>query len=322
MKPDRGGEKMFFGCSHSFVSRSGAWSVLIFRLFLLWFSLANPAAVFAGPLTIGSVSSDPAKDVHIFLPVAKYLAEQLAPLGVDKGRVVVAASVQEMAGFMKSGQVDLYIDSPLPSLEVNRLAGGKMVLRRWKEGKAEYSSVIFVKKDSPIENLSQLSGNLVGFKDPQSSSSHLMPRIAMEQAGLNLVEITEGNGTIPQGKTGYIFSGDRETNVFWVVMGKTVAGAASPEDLDKQAKLDREKLRVIHETSAIPRHVVNVRGDLPEPLVQAVTKNLLEMDQNNAGKRVLEEFEKTTKFDAIPPETLSLLQQVAPFVTAILGGRP
>ena len=276
----------------------------------------------AVPLTVGAVGNDPAGDVRLLLPVAQYLAAQLAPQGITKGQVVVAPGLQDMARLMRSGRVDLYIDSPLPSLVVNRLADGKMVLRRWKQGQADYRAVIFVKQDSPIHTLAQLSGQLLGFKDPYSSSSYLLPRIALEQAGLSLMDMSGMHSPIPAGKTGYLFANDRETSLFWVITGKTVAGAMSPEELDKQAKGDRDKLRIIHETPLIPRHVVNLRGDLPAPLAQAVIQTLLDMEHHNAGQRVLEAFEQTTRFDPLPPATRTRLQEMLPTMLTVLDSHP
>ncbi|MBF0462091.1 MAG: phosphate/phosphite/phosphonate ABC transporter substrate-binding protein [Magnetococcales bacterium] len=285
----------------------------------MWVSAA-PAT--ANTLTMGSIGNQPMEEIQLFSPVVHYLATQLAPQGITKGRVVVAASIQEMADLMQSGRVDLYLDSPLPALLVDHLSGGNMVLRRWKQGQAEYHSTIFVKQDGPIHTLAQLAGQLVGFKDPFSSSSYLLPRIAMEQAGLQLADMTNRQGKVPADKIGFVFTNDRETNLFWVVTGKTVAGAMSPEELAKQAKGDRNTLRIIHETVTIPRHVVNLRGDLPEPLAKALIEALLAMEHSTTGKPILDNFEQTTRFDPIPPATRSRLQEMTPAVLAILGGHP
>jgi phosphonate transport system substrate-binding protein len=287
-----------------------------------WLLVGGVAEAAPAPLTLGSISSDPAKEIRRFLPVAQYLAEQLASQGISKGQVLVAADMREMGALLKSGRVDIYIDSPLPSVVINQMAGSRMVLRRWKGGQAEYRAALFVKKESPIQTLSQLTGKLVGFKDPYSSSSYLMPRIAMEQAGLSLLEMSDLRTPVPADKVGYLFTNDRETGIFWVTMGKTAAGAASTEDMEKHAKGDRDKLRVIHETEPLPRHVVNLRGDFPESLAKPLLQILLTMDQNETGRQILTRFEQTTRFDPIPPETQAQLQQMTPTILAILGEPP
>ncbi|MEO5350030.1 MAG: phosphate/phosphite/phosphonate ABC transporter substrate-binding protein [Magnetococcus sp. YQC-3] len=294
----------------------------LIALLLGWLLVGAVAEAAPVPLTLGSISSDPAKEIRRFLPVAQHLAEQLAPQGIGKGQVVVAADMREMAALLKSGRVDVYIDSPLTSVVVNQLAGSRMVLRRWKGGQAEYRTAIFVKKESPIQNLSQLAGKLVGFKDAYSSSGYLMPRIALEQAGLSLVDMSNLRTPVPADKVGYLFTNDRETGIFWVTMGKIAAGADSTEAIEKHAKGDRDKLRIIHETGALPRHVVNLRGDLPEPQAKALLQILLTMDQNESGKQILAKFEQTARFDPIPPETQTQLQQMTPTILAILGEQP
>ena len=41
-----------------------------------------PQVTGAGSLTIGSISLEPAAEIKIFLPLARYLAQQLAPQGI------------------------------------------------------------------------------------------------------------------------------------------------------------------------------------------------------------------------------------------------
>ncbi|MBF0429328.1 MAG: phosphate/phosphite/phosphonate ABC transporter substrate-binding protein [Magnetococcales bacterium] len=280
-----------------------------------WLVLIGSIQASATPLTIGSISNDPAKEISQFLPLVRHLATQLTPQGITSGEVVIAASMQEMASLINKNRVDLYLDSPLPSAWVNQATNGKMVLRRWKKGQVDYRSILFVKKESNIHELSQLAGKMIGFKDPFSSSGYLLPRIAMEQAGLQLVPLKESSDPIPPGKTGYLFTNDRETNVFWVTIGKISAGAIAKEELEEFAKKDADQLRIIHETFSIPRHVVNIRGNLPETLEKALIQTLQEMEHHAQGKQILEKFQQTTRFDAIPPESYTQLQKITPIMS-------
>ncbi len=45
-----------------------------------------------------------------------------------------------------------YIDSPFPSLKLAESGASKIVLRGWKYGVEKYHSVIFVHRDSDIED--------------------------------------------------------------------------------------------------------------------------------------------------------------------------
>jgi len=149
-------------------------------------ALFLPRLTWAIPIQVGSVSIEPAEEIKKFLPLAAYLAKELQPEGFDQGKVVVAKNILEMAGFLREGKVDLYIDSPFPVSAASRLAGSKFLLRRWKKGVAEYHSVIFAKKDGGINRLEDLKGKIVAFEEPFSSSGYFLPKLLLVQKGLKL----------------------------------------------------------------------------------------------------------------------------------------
>ncbi|MEO5334810.1 MAG: phosphate/phosphite/phosphonate ABC transporter substrate-binding protein, partial [Magnetococcus sp. YQC-5] len=288
----------------------------------VWILLTCVTTAQATSLIMGSISNEPAVETRLFAPVARYLAKQLASQEITNGDVVVAANIKEMVEYLKNRQVDFYLESPMSSIVINHLAGSKMTLRRWKKGHAEYRSVIFVKQQSPIQNLAQLAGKRIGFKDPYSSSGYILPRIAMKQAGLQLMQLPDARAKVPEDKTGYVFNNDDENTIVWVLHGRIDAGAMGSTMLDDYAKGDLNKLRIIHETFSIPRHVVNLRKDFPDHLEQPLLKAFLEMDQNPEGKAILEAFEKTKRFDHLPNETHEQLQQITPTVLEIMDVKP
>jgi len=155
-------------------------------LLLVVTALFLPRLTWAIPIQVGSVSIEPAEEIKKFLPLAAYLAKELQPEGFDQGKVVVAKNILEMAGFLREGKVDLYIDSPFPVSAASRLAGSKFLLRRWKKGVAEYHSVIFAKKDGGINRLEDLKGKIVAFEEPFSSSGYFLPKLLLVQKGLKL----------------------------------------------------------------------------------------------------------------------------------------
>jgi phosphonate transport system substrate-binding protein len=65
---------------------------------------------------------------------------------------------------------------------------GRLVLRRWQRGKAEYQSLIFAKKDSGINSLQDLRGKVIAFEDPESTSGHFLPRFFLVKRGFKMVE--------------------------------------------------------------------------------------------------------------------------------------
>lgn len=261
----------------------------------------------ANPLTIGSVNTDPMDEMKEWLPFAQYVAGELSPQGIVGGKVVVARNGGDMAVLLKTGKVDLYIDSPLVILDVAKASGAKLLVRRWKKGAPEYTSVVFARKDAGIATLDDLKNKVIAFEKDASSTGYLLPWLEMHRAGLR-IQLLDNRATAPQsGHVGFRFSGADRNTIAWVLHGRVIAGATSREDFDKIVKDQRAQLAVIFETNAIPRHVVAYRPDLPPALVARIRDVLLAMDQSELGRQVLSKFEKTAKFDDIPPQSLERL---------------
>ncbi|MBF0341146.1 MAG: phosphate/phosphite/phosphonate ABC transporter substrate-binding protein [Magnetococcales bacterium] len=273
----------------------------------------------AAPLTLGTINKAPAKEIRQFTPVAAHIADMLEFPGIQGGRVIVAANIAQMADLLKTGQVDLYFDSPLIALGINHLSGAEMVLRRWKHDHQEYSSVIYVRNESTIQQLSDLEGETIGFKDEHSSSGYLLPSIALAEAGLTLVPAAKLRTGKKPGQTGYLFTNANENTVVWVLFGKIAAGAGSREEFLTKARSEQERLRVIHESQPIPRHVVSFRPGMPEALRSALMDVLVTMHQSVKGREMLQRFENTARFDPLPEETVAQLEQMRSAVLAILG---
>ena len=96
----------------------------------------------------------------------------------------------EMAKLLKSGDVNIYFDSPCPALTAMHRSGAKPFLRRWKNGIASYYTEIFVRKDSGIEKLEDLKGKVIAFEDPYSTSSYFLPKSILTGAGIKMTQKT------------------------------------------------------------------------------------------------------------------------------------
>jgi phosphonate transport system substrate-binding protein len=283
------------------------------------FTLFLPQMTWARPIIIGSIHLEPAAEVKRFWPLARYLANQLQSEGIDQGRVVVAQSILQMAAFLREGKVDVYIDSPFTAVAVTRLSGSKFLLRRWKMGVGEYHTVFFARKDSGISRLEDLKGKTIAFEEPFSSSGYLLPKMVLVEQGLKLVPKQAAAEAVEPDEVGYVFSYNDESTIIWVLRGKVVAGAIDNHRFLQQAKGTLENLTIISETFPIPRHIVSYRADLPHTLVDRIKEVLLQMDQQEEGRKVLEEFEKTTKFDAIPDQAMLPLLKSTTFIEAEFG---
>ena len=281
----------------------------------------EPESTWARPINVGSVNTQPASEIKKFLPLANYLGNRLQSEGIDQGKVVVAKSIPEIATFLRDGKVDLYIDTLFPALAASRLSGSKLLLRRWKKGFGEYHTVIFTRTDSNINRIEDLKGKLIAFEEPYSTSGYFLPKAVLLQQGFKLATKTDSTKSVGHDEVGYVFSGADDTTMLWVLRGKAHAGATDNRSYLREARENLSNLKVLYETFSIPRQVVSYRGNLPVELVAKIKEILMDMQQSEEGKKTLQDFEKTTKFDEIPDQTMTPFLKLQNFIDAELGAK-
>jgi phosphonate transport system substrate-binding protein len=224
--------------------------------------------------------------------------------------VIVANSLDEMSTLIKQDEVDLYIDSPFPILAIQASTGGVPFMRRWKKGISEYSSVIFVRKDSGIHSLDDLQGKIVAFEEEFSTSGYFLPKASLINSGFELIERLRKHDPVPRNKVGFVFSRDDETTMIWVLRNKVAAGALNKSAFFLLSKSKLNDLRVIKETIKVPRQVVVHRANLPETLRRQISTALLDMHNNAEGRKVLENFSTTKKFELLNVNELTEINKL------------
>lgn len=274
-------------------------------------------AVLARVLVVGSVGDNAPEEIEEFLPLVRLLAARLAAQGVTAGQVRVARDEREMGGYLKRAQVDLYIDSPIPVVIAQGIAGGDIPLRRWKDGVAEYRSLVVVPRHSGTNTLADLRGRLLAFEEPFSSSGYLLPQADLQAQGLTLAHKSAVKDPVAVGEVGYVFSGDEENTLVWVMRGRVAAGALGDAQYRHLEPVHGGRLRVLYRTPPIPRHLVLFRQGLEPALAQSIRAELLRLHEDPQGREVLRHFSNTARFDALTPERHGALQSlIGPIVKA------
>jgi len=268
---------------------------------------------YAKSFNIGSISLSPVEETRKFWPLAEYLARQLQSEEINQGNVVVAESILRMSSFLQAGQVDLLIDSVFPSLAVSRLSGSKLMLRRWKMGKSEYHSVIFTRNDSGIARLVDLKGKIIAFEDAFGTSGYFIPKIVLSEKGFRLAQKRRGTDPVKADEVGYLFSHSDSKTLLSVATGGVAAGATDDQKYFAAAR-NIGTLKIVHETFSYPRQIVSYRADLPAQLMTRVKEILLNMNQTDQGRQVLQAFESTTRFEELPDHDLELLKRLRPYI--------
>jgi phosphonate transport system substrate-binding protein len=252
-------------------------------------------------LTLGAVFQGPPQPrEEYFRPLVDYAARKLTPTGETKGMVIVAPSAGQMMRLLEEKRVDFYVESPYATYLINRSGAARLLLRRWKGGMAEYRSVIFTSKESGIKRLEDLRGKIIAFEDPGSTSAYFLPKMFLLKKGFSVTEKAKLGSTVSSSEIGYIF-GDTDKNIVnLVIQEKVAAGALSNDDLSSLEEKVKNLILTLGESESVPRHLVSVRKDLPEPVRLGLKEILLSMDREEEGKAILRKFDNTTKFDLLP----------------------
>jgi phosphonate transport system substrate-binding protein len=267
-------------------------------------------------LVIGSVAQNSEMEREVFEPFADYLAGQLARNTDRPGEVVIAKNTAEMAKWLRSGRVDIYFDSPFPTYVVNELAQSKPLVVRWKKGIETYKSAIFTKENSGIDSLDDLKGEVVAFEHPASTSAYLLPKSMMLRVGLQLEKKTNPDAVVRDDVVGYYFTGDDQGVVQDVLSGTAVAGAQNINEIEEFSQDTDKDLNVLTTSPEMYRHIGVVSREVPSGLRNRLREVLLEMDESPEGRRVLRDFENTTKFAPVPDNVHQHVRTLSDLVEA------
>ena len=210
---------------------------------------------------------------------------------------------------MAAGMVDIYFDSPFPTLAVEQLAGSEIILRRWKGGLSEYWSTFVARKDGEVEEVGDLLGEVVAFEEPRSTSGFVLPAGTLIQRGFTVIEVEGPDAEVRPDEIGYVFSRDEENTFEMVLSGKVTAGGVSNEDYEELSDEMMSQIVTLGQTIKVPRQLVSVRPGLDPQVVDRVRELLIGLDQTEEGMRLLLGL-KTTKFDPFPTQEQASLREL------------
>jgi phosphonate transport system substrate-binding protein len=272
----------------------------------------TPGRVEAKTITLGIVSPTNQKEIEEhFRGFVRYVARKLSSAPPIEGRIVVAPTQSGLANLLIERKVDFYLESPYPTYLINNVYGaGKLLLRRWKGGMAEYHALIFTRTGGETKRLEDLRGKIIAFEDPGSTSGHFLPKFFLSRKGFKLSQKTQIEPNVPAGEVGYIFTYSQKKLIDLVLTKQVAAGAFSNDDYATLDETKKSEITILAETDRLPRHLVSVRKDLAPVLANRLEKVLLSMDKDPEGRLILQRTDGTTKFDALPGGELAMRQRL------------
>ena len=273
----------------------------------------NSAVTGRDTLVIARVSHNPKKHFKHMKPMVDYVVRKLNDPGIRKGKVLLVRDNEALIQLLRKGEIDWVDETVFSALIYSERADAEIFLRRWKKGVPEYHTVFFTKKGSGIKTLKDLKGGKIAFNDPGSTTSFFLPAGLLIQNGVELERLHSIRAQADKTKAGYVFSKGDELNVSGLVYND-FADAGAFSNLDWKSPHDvpnamREVFTIFFRSQPVPRSLTLFRKDLDPGLKDKIKNILLNAHTDPEGKKVLQTFQKTAKFDPVDENILESLEE-------------
>lgn len=214
-------------------------------------------------------------------PLARYLGE--------KSGARVEMKILSRYGNIIDNFVDLELDGAFfgsftGALALKKLGVIPVARPESKEGISTYYGLVFVRKDEHIKSAAQMKGKRFAFVDRATTAGWLLPLHYFRELGIVDYE---------KWFSETYFSGTHGDAIYDVLLKKADIGAAKNTIFYRLADQDHRilnELEILTTSPPVPENGLAVRPGLEKNLVDVLRGALLGMDQDSAGKAVLEAF--------------------------------
>lgn len=205
-------------------------------------------------------------------PIVDYLNQH-----ITDAHFVLEASrdYQEFESKLQSRSLDLALPNPyqtLIALRHNYKVFGKM------GDDSIFRGLLLVRKDSGIENITQLRGNIISFPSATALAACMQPQHEMQRLGL------------PFGSYEASYVGSQESSIMNVLLGNSKAGGTWPTPwlaFQKEHPEQAGQLKVLLETPPLINNALVARDDFPAELLNQVSRLLFSLHEHAEGRKIL-----------------------------------
>ncbi len=210
----------------------------------------------------------PAEMYKRFSPLARYLS-----LHTGK-RIELRVPVDFETAVVEIGEGKVLIGFMTPStyIEAHDRYGVEVIAKALRNGRPYHHSVIITRSDSGIRSLKELKGHSFAFGSIHSTSSHIVPRYMLRNAGIELKDLSE-----------YAYLGHHDEVAKAVIKGEFDAGSVMESTAER---FRNQGIIVIGTSEEIPEFNICIHRSILE-MKDVILSELLNLSNTEEGREIL-----------------------------------
>lgn len=240
-------------------------------------------------------------DCDLFI---KYLNKNLSKARI---RVLACSNADDYLARLQKRVFDFTIINGQLVLDAER-NGYSIVGKMGDDDK--YRSVIFVRKDSAINKLSDLAGKTLTTSGPNALAGTMMPLFFLYKNGVNVKKDLKR-----------LYAPSFESTIMNVYLGRCSAGAskrAIAMDMLKQRPQLDSKLVIKWETPPLINNALFIRSDMDRLIAAELTRLIFTLQDNEEGRKALVPLD-VSKFEKASSETYKPLKEFLAEYNAVMN---
>jgi phosphonate transport system substrate-binding protein len=218
-------------------------------------------------LKVGIVPQFSAKRI---LSIWEPILEELEVKTGYKFQIVGIPTIPEFEKEYEKGTFDIAYMNPYHSIVANKMQGYEAVL---KDGSKFLFGILVVKKEDPIQDISELNGAKISFPSPNALGASLLMRTELKT--MQHIDITP------------VYVNTHTDSYLSVLEGKTRAGGGVMGTFNELSDDIKDQLRIFYTTQKTPPHPIVIHPRVDKATQQKIIGAFLEMSQQETTKALL-----------------------------------
>jgi phosphonate transport system substrate-binding protein len=236
---------------------------------------------------------NPKRLFEVYAPIIDFIDAQLPDVAL---KLEASRNYEEFDKKLYSGHFDFAMPNPYQT--IRSLQHGYKIFAKMADDQ-NFRGIILVRKDSGIQQISDLKGKAVSYPAKTALAATMMPQQYLHTHGININTDIENR-----------YVGSQESSIMNVLLGHVAAAATwsvpwktfSAEHPEQAAQL-----AIKWQTESLPNNGWVVRNDIPAELVEQFAQQLLNLQNTEAGQKMLAAI-PVSRFEVANTQTYAPVQ--------------